>query len=161
MQKIMKAKTMLKEITNWWIDGKIEDENYLKSLEIFSGKINEDGNRVLLNENSKIILTESPKEEKNILSEIVKPYERPQNIFAMTPFSEDVETFSTSKHTEQFPSWFITRAKWWVSEEIQDAEFLDGVDNLLNTSYERSDQEVQQQISISEKSEKIEEIIGR
>ena len=151
--------TMLKEITNWWIDGKIEDENYLKSLEIFSGKINEDGNRVLLNENSKIILTEPPKEEKNILSEIVKPYKRPQNIFAMTPFSEDGETFSTSKHTEQFPSWFITRAKWWVSEEIQDEEFLDGVNNLLNTSFESSNQKLQPQNRISDEGEKIDKII--
>ena len=31
--------TMIKEITNWWLDGEISDENYIQSLKILSGKV--------------------------------------------------------------------------------------------------------------------------
>lgn len=127
-----------KEITQWWLDGKITDIDFKKSLEIILGKMGKDKeqnrNEFFAAESPNIILTDPPNDMKNQVEahneKIDISDEKSRRILKMNPFGD--EYYNQVNEKEEFPHWFKTRAIWWTSGKIDTDEFLTGMDFLYS-----------------------------
>ena len=129
---------MQAEITQWWLDGRITDEHFAKSLEILTEEEIDFGSTVeFISKDSKnVIFTDPPKDLKNNLlesdttSEWVK--QREKNILSMVPFAENIkEEITNDELPKTLPQWFKTRAIWWISGKITHEEFVSGMQYLF------------------------------
>ena len=119
-----------KEITRWWISGKITEEDYSKTL----GYMMVD-DTVLTNttssyfDTSNIIFVDGPKDKKSDVTyyDSSSNWTKPQldTIFSRVQFKAEPEP------VVGLPDWFKTRAHLWVDDEIGDEVFLSGVQYLL------------------------------
>ena len=119
-----------KEITRWWISGKITEEDYSKTLDYMMVD-----DTVLTNstssyfDTSNIIFVDGPKDKKSDETY----YDSSSNwteaqldtIFSRVQFKAEPEP------AVGLPEWFKTRAHLWVEDEIGDEAFLSGVQYLL------------------------------
>ncbi|HXV38217.1 MAG TPA: hypothetical protein VD699_01395 [Nitrosopumilaceae archaeon] len=126
-----------KEITRWWMSGKISEEDYSKTL---SYMIVED--TVLTNttssyfDTSNIIFVDGPKDKKSD----VTYYDSSPNwteaqldtIFSRVQFKAEPEPAAG------LPEWFKTRAQLWVNDEIGNEEFLSGVKYLITEETQKT-----------------------
>ncbi|MDX1373193.1 MAG: hypothetical protein R3321_12015, partial [Nitrososphaeraceae archaeon] len=127
------------QITHWWLDGKINDEDYAQSLEIMTNKkiSQTNGGGVFeTKESPHIIFTDSPKEKKlEMLQEEneiqwIQQYEN--QVLQMVPFvDETIFKDSINDNQLQIPDWYKTRALWWVTEKISDEEYINGIKYIL------------------------------
>lgn len=130
-----------KEITQWWLDGKITDVDYEKSLELILGKMGKEAdqnrNEFFAAESPNIILTDPPRDKKNDLEEhdekIDISDERSRSILGMSPFGT-VYYEDLTNDDKKFPHWFKTRALWWTTGKISTDEFLGGMDFLYSNN---------------------------
>jgi hypothetical protein len=129
---------MQAEITQWWLDGRITDEHFAKSLEILTEEEIDFGSTVeFISKDSKnVIFTDPPKDLKDDLlesdttSEWVK--QREKNILSMVPFAENIkEEITNDELPKTLPQWFKTRAIWWISGKITHEEFVSGMQYLF------------------------------
>jgi hypothetical protein len=128
-----------KEITQWWLDGKITDKDYEKSLELVLGKMGKDAgsnrNEFFAAESPNIILTDPPVDKKQDLDaydeEIDLNDKKSKEILEMNPFGATYYEDLT-KDDKTFPHWFKTRALWWTTGKISTNEFLGGMDFLYS-----------------------------
>ncbi len=130
-------KDMIAEITSWWLEGKITDEDYLKSLEILSGMTdfeNRMAGGFASADRANVILTEPPKEPSQVLEQDDVSEWSVQKTFdiqEMITYTYEQERILTSEEPDEgLPQWFKTRALWWVNEKIGNEEFIAGMEYL-------------------------------
>ncbi len=126
---------MIKEITNWWINGEISDENYIKSLKILSGKA--DTKNVIPDgvfKNSALLMLAEPRHDYQ------------NKTISKDDFNQITENFleinlSITKNQTNFSSYeqetFLERlhlsANSWKENQINDDEFLADIANVLDS----------------------------
>jgi len=129
---------MIAEVTSWWLEGKILDEDYAKSLEILSG-MTDYYNRIAGGfasaDRANMILTEPPKDvsqdtiEQDVDSEWSA--QKTLDIQGMIAYTDEQRRILTTEEPDKgFPQWFKIRALWWVNEEIDNEEFISGMEFL-------------------------------
>jgi len=127
--------TMIMEVTNWWLDGEISDENYINSLNILSGKSSDD--KIIPNgifqDSALLILTEPQNNNNGTLSA--------DNSLAITKNFDDLNAAIVGKHSDFssedekiFLEWLKTKASSWRAHEINDDEFISEVEKVLDSS---------------------------
>ncbi len=127
-------KTMIKELTNWWIDGEISNENYIKSLKILSGKV--DDGKVIPNgifKNSAILMLTEPRHDNTAISE--DDSNKINENFNEINFSitKNQTVFSKTDH-DIFLNLLNTKATSWRENKINDDEFLSEISNIIDSS---------------------------
>ncbi|MFB5631457.1 MAG: tetratricopeptide repeat protein [Nitrosopumilaceae archaeon] len=127
-------KEMAIEITNWWLKGDITNENYLKSLQILSGKNN--GQNIITNgilaESPFTVLTEPPTWKK--IPKQNKNYSQVSaNLLSMSPFNVKEKNSLSNQEEEILISWLQDEAKSWSMDLIKDEEFLNDLEYALNS----------------------------
>jgi tetratricopeptide (TPR) repeat protein len=127
---------MIIEITNWWLDGEISDENYINSLNILSGKSSDD--KIIPNgifqDSALLILAEPQNDNDNgTLSA--------DTSLAITKNFDDLNASIVGKHSnfsssdeKIFLEWLETKASSWRTDEINDNEFISEVEKVLDSS---------------------------
>jgi len=131
-------KDMIAETTTWWLEGKITDEDYLRSLEILSGMTDFE-NRIAGGfasaDRANVFLTEPPKNtnqdaiEQQVVSEWSE--QKTFDIQEMITYTyEQKRILTTEEPDEGLPQWFKSRALWWVNGKIDNAEFISGMEYL-------------------------------
>ncbi|MBT8251318.1 MAG: tetratricopeptide repeat protein, partial [Nitrosopumilus sp.] len=119
---------MLAEITKWWIDGKISDYYFTKSIEILTGSSKNivQSNDALLKKPDWLLIAEPPKNialaEKQDLSE--KSNEIMQTFPFINPKTDDTKEI-------KIPDWFKSKSQSWVQDKIDDEEFFAGIEQFL------------------------------
>jgi len=134
-------KEMQMEITKWWLEGKITDANYEKSLDILLEKMGittKESKNMFSAESPNVVFTDPPLTDKQDIEEHSETLElasvKSREILAMNPFGEEYVKSITEKDSQKIPEWFKTRALWWVTDKVSDTEFLSGMEYLYNSS---------------------------
>ncbi len=126
---------MIAEVTTWWLEGKIVDKDYLKTLEILTGQ--SEYNQRLAGgfasaDRAHVILTEPP---KNQIKRDVDPEWSEQKILdiqEMVTYTYEQKRILTTDVTDKdLPQWFKSRAIWWVTEKISNEDYITGMEYLL------------------------------
>lgn len=127
-------KKMAIEVTTWWLQGDITNENYVKSLQILSGeKVGEDiKTNGILAESPLTVLTEPPTwnkiQHKNENYSQIAAY-----FLSMSPFITEEKDILSNQEEEIFVVWLKTKAKSWSGGSIKDEEFLKDLEYILNS----------------------------
>ena len=126
---------MIKEITNWWIDGEISNENYIKSLKILSGKIDEQNvipNGVFENSAVLMLADSSTDNENKTLSQ--EDYDSITENFHQINLSISRNQTELSDSEEKiFLEMLKIKANSWRENGITDDEFLADISNILDS----------------------------
>ena len=119
-----------REVTKWWLDGKINDTEYAKVL----GYSVDEQSGIIKTENyssadQAIVFPDGPegKEINETYHDITKVWDKKEvsTIFARVP--------DKIIKDNSFPDWFKARAQWWIQGKIwNDTEFLSGAKYLLS-----------------------------
>lgn len=129
------VKEVLRKITNWWVNGIIDDQMYLDSIkEIIDAPIknNKEVNTVELEiPNGFSILSFSNKKMQNDFneSEIITSESKIHSVLEYIPF--DTESLPSDSGLSEIPIWFKNRAGLWEQEKIGDRIFFDGMTALI------------------------------
>jgi len=147
-------KDMMSQATIWWLEGKITDNDYLKSLEILSGKsdfVKRLAGGFASADRVNVFLTEPPKDSNQDAIEQEKTAEfsvfdgvkwiivTPEDLAEqkrldfqkMIAYTEEQERILTNEEPDKsLPQWFKTRALWWVNEQIENRDFISGMEYL-------------------------------
>jgi len=129
-------KIMIKEITKWWLDEEISDENYINSLKILSGKtsdkeITPEG---IFQDSSLLVLSEPQnnlKEEQlhyDVSSELTK------KILNLDASITSNQTAFSSEDEKIFLEWLEKKALSWQKNEISDDQFISELEKILDSS---------------------------
>ncbi len=129
---------MIAETTSWWLEGKITDGDYLRSLEILSGMTdfeNRIGGGFASADRAYVVLTEPPKDQNQdaIEQQVISEWEEQKtlDIQEMITYTREQKTILTTEEPDKgLPQWFKSRALWWVNGEIDNAEFISGMEYL-------------------------------
>ena len=127
-------KEMAIEVTNWWLQGDITNENYVKSLQILSGTQTDEGikSNGILAEPQITVLTEPPTENKLPLN--IENYSQVStNLLSKSPFlAEENETLSNQEE-DALILLVKSKAESWSADSINDEEFLKDLEYILNS----------------------------
>ena len=111
-------KKMMEKVTEWWLDGKIKDGDYVSTMMIYSDEKPRSlkDNSTIPKTSSKLVLTEPLKKDRGITKydDLNKKDNHP-----LSEFVDDSEVHKSMI----LPSWFKTRAEFWLSEKISNEEF--------------------------------------
>ena len=128
--------TMIIEITNWWLNGEIYDENYINSLNILSGKSSDD--KIIPNgifQDSALLILAEPQNDNDdgtltadASLKITKNFDD-----LNTSIIRQRSNFS-SEDEKIFLEWLETKAFSWKSGQINDDEFISEVEEVLDSS---------------------------
>jgi len=132
------SKNLHKQITKWWLSGKLSDDDYIDaiklvaripsySIEIFQLeplKVNGGFAIPVLSFDKEI----ESKENSLNRQEIEKQLGSIENFI---PFER--QNLPEIKQNSKFPDWFKERASLWVDGEVSDFVFLDGLEGLLRS----------------------------
>lgn len=129
------------EVTKWWLDGKITDDDYANSLEILlekMGRITKDTQQSFFSaESPNVVFTDPPKSDKLDFAEHSETLDlaslKSRDILKMHPFGDEYVNSLTNTDSDQLPQWFKTRALWWTTNRINDSEFLTGMEFMYNS----------------------------
>lgn len=119
-----------REVTKWWLDGKINDTEYSKVL---GYSVDEQSGMAKTEDYSSadesIVFPDGPdgKEVNETYHDIAKVWDKKEisTVFARIP--------DKITNDKPFPEWFKSRAQWWVQGKIwNDTEFLSGAKYLLS-----------------------------
>ncbi len=117
-----------KEITKWWVAGKINDSEYTKVLEYITGQT-----KVSSTKPTEMVFADGPDGQKSndtyhdVYTEWGK--KKASTILSRVPFKME----QNMTPNDQIPDWFKSRAKWWSEGIIwNDQEFLSGAMYLLS-----------------------------
>jgi tetratricopeptide (TPR) repeat protein len=127
--------SMIKEITNWWLDGEISDENYIKSLKILSGIV--DDKKLIpqgVFENSALLLLTEPRNDyqnktlyKDDSNKIM------ENFLEVNLSITKNQTYFSASEEKIFLEELQIRASTWRENKINDYEFLSDIANVLDS----------------------------
>ena len=118
---------LLKEITSWWAEEQITDEQYSETMKILTGKNLHEvtSDSYLTNSQTTMLVGEPPKDE-NLFTENATT--KSQRILESFPF---IEAWNPGPIlTGEYPQWFKTRAALWSSGDITDNEFSNSIEVL-------------------------------
>lgn len=126
---------MIKEITNWWIDGEISDENYIKSLKILSGKA--DNKKVIpdgvFTNSALLVFTEPRLDNQNKTLSNEDSNQITENFIEMNLSITKNQTSLSASDQKIFLEWLQTKANSWRKNEITDYKFLTDIANVLDS----------------------------
>ena len=123
---------LLKEITSWWTEGIISDQQYSKGVAIITGLAIDDlSSGTFFAESATMILGEPSKDEK---SEMENPEINSQSLQENFPFIE--EWNPNPVYSGEYPQWFKTRAILWESNQIDNKEFVGSLEALIKSATE-------------------------
>ncbi len=126
---------VIMEITNWWIDKEISDENYINSLKILSGK---EGNKKIISQgifesSALLILAEPPNEIHNSTLSKETTLKLTEDFLELNDsIVENMTNFSASDE-KIFLEWLETKAISWRTNQIDDDEFISEIEWILDT----------------------------
>jgi len=128
-------KDMITEVTTWWLEGKIVDKDYLKTLEILTGQ--SDYTKTLAGgfasaDRAYVVLTEPPnnKIKQDVDSEWSQ--QKTLDIQEMITYTDEQKRIlTTNVNDKDLPQWFKSRAIWWITEKISTEEYISGMEYLL------------------------------
>jgi len=146
-------KDMMSQATIWWLEGKITDNDYLKSLEILSGQsdfVKRLAGGFASADRVNVFLTEPPKDSNQdaIEQETAKfsvfdgvkwttvtskdlAEQKKLDFQKMIAYTDEQERILTTEEPDKsLPQWFKTRALWWVNEQIENRDFISGMEYL-------------------------------
>jgi len=130
---------VIMDITTWWLEGKISDDDYLKSLEKLTGWSDYEkrvAGGFASADRATMILTEPPKHTtqdttKDDVSEWSE--QKTLDIQEMITYTYEQKRLLIAEEVgEGFPQWFKSRALWWVNEKIDNKEFISGLGYFFN-----------------------------
>ncbi len=126
---------MIKEITNWWLEGEISDENYIKSLKILSGKA--DDNNVIPDgvfKNSALqMLTEPRHDYQNKTLSKEDSNQITENFNEINLSITKNQTNFSDAEQKIFLEGLQIKANSWKENKISDYEFLSDLANILDS----------------------------
>ena len=126
---------MIKEMSKWWRDGEISNENYIKSLKILSGisdenKISPSG---MFKDSRFLFLAEASHAiENKTLSNFDTSKVTDNFIELNNAITKNHTTFSKSDE-KAFLEFLHDKIDSWLEEEIDDKEFLSEIENVLDS----------------------------
>ncbi|WP_048116789.1 hypothetical protein [Nitrosopumilus adriaticus] len=129
------VKEVLRKITNWWVNGIIDDQMYLDSIkEIVDVPIknNKQINTIELEiPNGFSILSFSNKKMQKDFNEsqVITAENKIHSVLEYVPFNTD--SLSPDSESTEIPIWFKNRATLWEQEKIGDRIFFDGMTALI------------------------------
>ena len=128
--------TMIIEITNWWLDGEISDENYINSLNILSGKSSDE--KIIPNgifQDSALLILAEPQNDNDDGTLTADAS------LKITKNFDDLNTSIVRQHSnfssedeKIFLEWLETKAFSWKAGEINDDEFISEIEEVLDSS---------------------------
>ena len=129
---------LYRQITKWWISGKISDDDYIDTLQYFARIPSSPSTEIpyypLLEIRDGFVIPVFSFEKEGKNQDITSNRERIQQhlktIDDLVPFDRArVEKLQDAR----FPDWFKERATLWVTGEINDYIFLDSLESLLRS----------------------------
>ena len=128
---------MQQQVTQWWLEGKISDQDYTKSLSLALGKPQSNTflapQDPLFDDASTVVMADGPDfvDEKKIENMSSWSKQAISEVFSRVPFKENSTGFDAT--TWHLPQWFKSRAHWW-SEGVywNDTEFISSAKYLLD-----------------------------
>ena len=129
-------KIIIKEITKWWLDEEISDENYINSLKILSGKINdkEITPEGIFKDSALLILAEPQNNLKNEQPHSEISSELTQKILNLDSSITANQTAFSSEGEKIFLEWLEKKALSWQNNEINDDQFISELEKILDSS---------------------------
>ena len=134
------VKELQRKITNWWLDGVINDELYLNSIKkIIDVKVNGDKEIQTIQlsiPNGFSIIDKTLKNKNSVYSNesLIIPLENKiYDSLKYVPFQTN-SLLSESSDTK-IPDWFKNRAKIWADQKLDDRIFFDGLNALVRNGY--------------------------
>ena len=126
---------MIKELTYWWLDGEISDENYIKSLKILSGKANDknvipDG---VFKNSALQMLTETRHDYQNKTLSKEDYNQITDNFLEINLSITKNQTNLSANEQKAFLEWLQIKANSWRENKIHDDEFLSEMANVLDS----------------------------
>ena len=126
-----------REITTWWINDKITDEDYLKSVKYLVNApptVNNTKNISSIDLPNGFIMIDLVKKKTTANQpsqfQAFAIDDDTSNVFSYIPFEADV----LKEDSSEIPDWFKMRAKLWSERRISDMIFFDGLESLIRTN---------------------------
>jgi len=128
--------TMIIEITNWWLDGEISDENYIKSLNILSGKSSDD--KIIPNgifrDSALLILAEPQNDNDNGTLTADASLKITENFDDLNASIVSQHSSFSAEDEKIFLEWLETKASSWRTSDMNDDEFIAEIEEILDSS---------------------------
>jgi len=128
--------TIIIEITNWWLDGEISDENYINSLNILSGKSSDD--KIIPNgifqDSALLILAEPQNDNDNGTLTADTSLKITKNFDDLNASIVSQHSNFSSEDEKIFLEWLETKASSWRTSEMNDDEFISEIEEILDSS---------------------------
>ncbi len=126
---------MIKEITNWWTDGEISDENYIKSLKILSGKT--DAKNIIpagvFKNSALLMLTDNRHDNQNKTLSKDDSDQITEKFLQINLSITNNQTNLSASEKKVFIEWLKIKTNSWIENEIDDFEFLNDLENILDS----------------------------
>ncbi len=126
---------MIKEITNWWMDGEISDKNYIKSLKILSGK--SDDKKIIpdgvFEASAFVMLTEPRHDNQNKTLSKDDSNQITENFLDINLSITKNQTELSETETQVFLDWLKIKTNSWRENEINDDEFILDIERVLDS----------------------------
>jgi tetratricopeptide (TPR) repeat protein len=129
-------KTMIMEITKWWLNEEISDENYIDSLKILAGKIDDESivpNGVF--QSSAILILAEPQNDlknKQLHAEISN--ELTEKILNLDSSITTNQTMFSAEDEKILLEWLEKEAASWKNNEIDDDQFVSKLEKIFASS---------------------------
>ena len=128
---------MQQQVTEWWLAGKISDQDYAKSLSLAFGEPQQGSflapTDPFFDDASTLVVADGPDfvDEKKIEDLSKWNKEALSEVFSRVPFKDNGTAFDAT--TWHLPQWFKSRAYWWSQGEFwNDTEFVSSAKYLLD-----------------------------
>lgn len=126
---------MIKEITNWWVEGEISDENYIKSLKILSGKADKknvipDG---MFKDSAFLMLAEPRNDYENKTLSKYDSNQITEKFLGINLLITRNQTQLSEVEKEIFLELLQIKADSWREKDISDREFLSDIARILDS----------------------------
>lgn len=129
---------MQQQITQWWLAGKISDQDYAQALGLAIGKTQTGAflapSDPFFDDASTLVVADGPDfvDEKKVEDVSKWSSEKMSTVFSRVPFKDGNDTMfdATAWH---LPQWFKSRAYWWSQGQFwNDTEFISSAKYLLD-----------------------------
>lgn len=129
-------KTMIMEITKWWINKEISDENYINSLKILSGKIDDEtiAPNGVFQSSTFLILAEPQNNLKNKQLHAEISNELTKKILNLDSAITANQTIFSSEDEIILLEWLEKEAVLWKNNEIDDEQFATKLEKIFDSS---------------------------
>ncbi|MGY5148608.1 MAG: hypothetical protein ACW9W3_00925 [Candidatus Nitrosopumilus sp. bin_68KS] len=129
------VKEILRKITNWWVNGLIDDNMYLDTIKEIVDVPIKNNKEIITVEleipNGFSILSFSNKKMQEDFNEskIITAENKIHTVLEYVPF--DIELLSSDSESSEIPIWFKNRATIWEQGKLDDRIFFDGLTTLI------------------------------